>query len=173
MKLNLMSNTTDFDSLKNKYNGFIKPVINLSIISQQDRDKFVITDLNIELSSGFGSNIATVSIYKVFDDKKKKFKDSEFDQIFQIGKKINIEIGYEKTTECVFSGYISGITYSFSEREIPCLILECLDVRAAMMANNNNAQMIQDSYSDCISDIINTHCSLVIALSYSTLILCM
>lgn len=154
MGLDLMSNTTDFDSLKDKYENFIKPVVNLSVLSKQNRDKFVITGLNIELSSGFGSNIATVNIYKVFDDKTKKFKDSEFDKVFQIGKQINIEIGYSRTTECVFSGYISGITYSFSERDIPCLILECLDVRAAMMANNNNAQVLQDNYSDCISDIV-------------------
>lgn len=155
MGLDLMSNTTDFESLRNKYENFIKPVIKLSVISKSNKDKFVITDLNIELSCGYSSNIATVSVYNVYDDENKQFKDSDFNQIFQIGKKINIEIGYVKATECVFSGYISGITYNFLEKDIPCLILECLDVKAAMMANNNNAQVLQDSYSDCISDIVS------------------
>lgn len=154
MGLDLMSNTTDFEKLKTKYNGFVEPAISLSVISKADREKFVVTDLNIELTCGYRANIATVNIFNVYDDDKGKFKDNEFNQIFQIGKKINIEIGYDKTTECVFSGYISGITYNFSDNFMPHLTLECLDVKAAMMANNNNTQLLQDTYSSCINEIV-------------------
>lgn len=154
MSTDLMSNSTDFDSLKSKYNGFLKPAISLSVISRSHRDKFIITDLNVELTSEFSANIATVNIFGIYNDKEKKFKDNDFNSVFQIGKKINIDIGYSKTTECVFSGFISGLTYVFDDRDIPHISLECLDVKAAMMANNNNTQIIQDSYSACISDIV-------------------
>lgn len=149
-----MSVTTDFEQLKSKYSGFIEPVISLSIIPKSSRDNFIVTDLCVELTCGFSSNIATVSIYNVYDDNKKKFDDNKINQTFQIGKKIDIEVGYGKKTECVFSGFISGITYNFSQGQMPHITLECLDVRAVMMLNNNNTQILQDSYSACINNII-------------------
>lgn len=151
----LMSNITDFSDLKNKYQKFSKPVISLSVISKSNKDKFVIKDLNIELSCGFSANMATFNVYNVFDGEKKKFNDDKFNQIFQIGKKINISVGYGSAVECVFSGFISGVTYIFSEQDMPHLNIECLDVKAIMMSNNNNKQIIQENYTSSINDIIN------------------
>lgn len=150
-----MSNITDFSRLKSKYNGFIKPNVDLSVISKSNRNKFVVSDITIELSCEFSANIANINIYNVYDDENKKFKDNDIDQVFQIGKKININIGYDKSMECVFCGFISGISYNFSDRDLPYISLECLDVRAIMMASNQHSQLLQENYSACINDIIN------------------
>lgn len=152
--MDLMGNTTDFKSLEAKYHNFLKPVILLSVIEKSMADKFVITDLSIELSCEFSANMATVKIFGVYDNEKKEFKDEVFNQTFKIGKKINIEIGYLETTELVFSGFISGFTYNFSEKGNPSITLECLDVKAVMMANNNNTQIIQEDYAAAISEIV-------------------
>ena len=155
MGTDLMNNTTSYDEINSKYRGFKQPVFSLSLIKKADREKFVFSDLNIELTCGFSANMATVNVYGVYDNKEKKFITNDFDNVFHIGDKIEIEVGYVNTTECVFSGFIGGITYLFSDNKEPAHItLECFDVKAIMMFSNNYAQIKQDNYGASVSKII-------------------
>ena len=70
----------NFSDLKTKYGDFQHPIMVLTIdgkdISKNDAG-FVVSDIEVELTSGYEASIATFCIYNTFDNETSQFKTDE------------------------------------------------------------------------------------------------
>ena len=68
--------TYDFNTLRNKYSSFHHPVaiVKINDVSLADPKRgYPVSDIQVDLTSGFEASIAEFSVYDVYDEAAGKF----------------------------------------------------------------------------------------------------
>ena len=102
--------THDYNDLKTKYDNFQHPIIVLTIDGKEyakNHPDIGISDIEIELTSGYEASIATFCLYNTFDNETSKF---HIEDIY-IGSGVELALGYEKEVRQVFNGFISKVNF--------------------------------------------------------------
>ena len=152
---NLMANDKyTFEDLSAKYAAFKVPTYKVSIDGSDllSESTLGLKDITIDLTCENEASGCIFSIVGVYDGVKRSFNQTLMKKFFQIGKKVNIDLGYIKT-ERVFIGFISAISVSLGEF-VPCIHVECTDVKGIMMNNQSNEQRVETSLGDVVSNIL-------------------
>lgn len=133
--MNLMTGTTDYNILKTKYSDFTQPVLEIKVggISMVASRDLLVQELIVELTSGYEASGCEFLVSGCYDYKKCDF-DSGISAKFQIGEKIEILIGYDKT-EMVFLGYIDTVEYEFGAETGGAIRVRCMDAKGLLMKN--------------------------------------
>lgn len=129
--MDLMSGSTTYSVLEKKYNNFKAPSCEIKVGSTKllsGKDLFI-SELEVELTSGFEASGCRFEICAVYNPEKSDFSSDV--SCLAIGEKLEIEVGYVKR-ESVFNGYISDIKYSFSGSSISITVLG-MDAKGALM----------------------------------------
>lgn len=148
----------EFDDLKNKYMRFQHPVaiVKINDVSLADKKKgYPVSDIQVDLTSGFEASIAEFSIYDVYDEAAGRFDIPSNKVKIHLGSKVDIYLGYSNSATCVFVGVITRINYLFEKQEIPCIRITAMDVKGVMMAGNYSAQLKAKNYSDAVKEIFD------------------
>ncbi len=133
--MNLMTNTTNFQSLAKKYDDFSAPAVEIVVgstrlMSGKDLD---ITQVTVELTCGYEASGCSFVIAGAYEMEKTNF--SRDISAIQIGEKIEVLIGYVRK-ESVFNGYINQIDYSYGmDSEGFEIRVECMDAKGLLMKN--------------------------------------
>jgi hypothetical protein len=147
----------DYGNLKSEYDGFKEPLavirVNDSRISDSKK-KFVIGDINVDLTSGFEASMATFCIYNCFDMDSRKFMVSDLKKYICLGSEVTISLGYAELVKAVFTGFISKVNYIYDKDDLPHVMITCMDAKAVMMSNCYCTQLISQNYSDAINEIM-------------------
>lgn len=150
--------THNYIDLKTKYDGFQHPIIVLTIdgkdFSQNDAG-FVVSDIEVELTSGYEASIATFCLYNTFDNTTSQFRTEEVKKYICIGSGVELDLGYEKEVRQVFSGFISRVNFFYEEGEMPGIRVTAMDVKGVMMANRYSRQLTASSYGEAVKEILN------------------
>ena len=160
--------THNFKSLKSKYDNFEHPLIVLTINGKdfaKNNCGFIVSDIEVELTSGFEASIATFAIYNTFDVDNSCFRINDAKPYIMLGSGVEIALGYEKNAQTVFCGFISRVNFVYEEGEMPGIRITAMDVKGVMMANNYSRQLAATNYGDAVKEILNNQFSLNI---YST-----
>jgi len=110
--MELTSVTTSYSSLESKYNGFsgISCEVKIGGSKLVADKKLAISEMEVELTSGFEASGCRFTIISSYDWEKSEFDPAV--KAIAVGDSIDVEIGYVKR-ENVFSGYVSNISYEF------------------------------------------------------------
>lgn len=149
--------TFDFISLKKKYDNFAQPFSVIEINNKdisKDKNGLVVSDLNIELTSGFEASIASFSIFNCYNRDTSQFEIDKIKKYITIGSLVKIYLGYGGTGREVFRGFISQIRFFANRYEIPGIEVTAMDVKGMMMANNNSCQLKAEFFSDAVREIL-------------------
>ena len=149
--------TFNFGKLKKQYENFIYPISVVEINNKEigkDKNGFVISDLNIELTSGFEASIATFSIYNCYDRDKSQFEIEKVKKYIIIGSLVKIYLGYGSSCREVFRGFISQICFRANKYDVPGIEVTAMDVKGIMMANHNSYQLKAEYFSDAVREIL-------------------
>ncbi len=150
--------THTFSNLKRKYDGFEHPFIVLTINGKEmskNKYGFVVSDIEVELTSGFEASIATFAIYNTFDVDNGCFRINDAKSYIMLGSSVEIALGYEKQAQNVFCGFISRVNFVYEEGEPPGIRITAMDVKGIMMANNYSRQIKAKSYGAAVREILN------------------
>ena len=142
--------TYEFEKLKIKYDSFQHPlaVIKINDVSLADPKKgYPVSDIQVDLTSGFEASVAEFSIYDVYDIPKEKVK-------ILLGSKVEIYLGYGDSAKLAFIGVMTRINYLFEKEDIPCIRVTAMDVKGVMMAGNYSTQLKAKNYSDAVKEIL-------------------
>ncbi|MBQ7840686.1 MAG: hypothetical protein IJ390_09435 [Lachnospiraceae bacterium] len=148
--MNLMTGSTSYAMLQKKYDDFLNPSLELTI----DSTKLVkgkeaeIEQLQIDLTSGFEASGCEFVISSCYDNKKNEF-DSTISTCLQVGAKAEIEIGYRKKKESVFTGYVDNVTYEFSQDDSPKIRVRCMDAKGILM-KNRRLEVFREKRADAV-----------------------
>lgn len=149
--------TYDIEKLMNKYSGFRHPFVEIQVNDKSLNGKkgFPVSDVNIDLTSGYDASVAEFSIYNVFDKNTATFKYKEVETFIHLGSKVEVYAGYGDKGRCIFRGLITRVNFSFEEGEIPCIRITAMDVKGIMMSSNYSKQLKEIYYSDAVDYILH------------------
>lgn len=148
----------NYDALKAKYKGFDMPILRVFIEEKQietkrGRDKYI-SDVRVELTSGYESGIAKLLVYNVFDVQAGCFAFESFEDQLQIGKSVVISAGYDTELAIIFRGYIANLRFVVEQGKAQYVEVTALDVKGQMMAGRYSKQLTGKTYSDCVKEIL-------------------
>lgn len=148
----------EFDTLKKTYELFQHP---MAVIEVNDKDiasadkTITISDIVVDLTSGYDASIAEFSIYDVYDTAKAQFDTGKVKKFIMLGSKLKIYLGYSTSVRCVFLGVITKINYLFEKDSAPCIRVTGMDVKGLMMSGSYSRQLKATTYSEAVKEILN------------------
>ena len=148
----------NFDNLKKEYDNFENPVVVLKIDGKDFKNNkkgFIVSDIEVELTSGYEASIATFSIYNVFEKHTSKFLTTEVKNYICLGSAVELALGYGNRANSVFCGFIAKVNFFYEKGEIPGIRVTAMDVKGIMMANNYSKQLTAKTYSGAVKEIFN------------------
>lgn len=149
--------TYEFETLKKKYNLFERPI---AVLRMADKDMggdkgYPISDVEIDLTSGYEASVAEFSLYQVYNKETESFEVSAaVKKSIVPGAKAEIALGYGTMAELIFVGIVTRVSYRYEQDEIPCIRISAMDVKGVMMAGSYSRQLTAVSYSAAVKEIL-------------------
>lgn len=149
--------TYKFENLVNEYERFQHPkaIIKVNNKSLANSKKgFAVSDIVVDLTSGFEASVAEFSIYDVFDRETSSFLYSKVKKYILIGSEVEVLLGYGPQVRTVFVGVITRVNFLFEEEGSPCIRVTAMDVKGIMMSSCYSKQLKALYYSDAVQEIL-------------------
>ncbi len=150
--------TYSYTDLKDRYDDFHHPVIVLTVNGKdfaKNEHGFVVSDIEVELTSGFEASIASFCLYDTFDMDNSCYRINDAKPYIMLGSSVEIALGYEKQAQVVFCGYIARVNFFYAAGDMPGIRITAMDVKGAMMANNYSKQLVSRSYGEAVREILS------------------
>lgn len=145
-----------YATLCSLYGKFKNPVavikVNQKDISE-NKSNLSVSEIEVDLTSGFEASVASFSIYNSFDKDKASFRTDDIKKYILLGSSVSISMGYEDLSKIVFRGFIAKVNFIYEEGEIPHVQVICMDVKAAMMTGSYARQLTSAVYGDAVKEI--------------------
>lgn len=146
-----------YQQLEQKYNNFIAPTIKISLDGKEIiyGTDTTISDFSLDLSTGFEASGCSFVVYNEYLPKESDFDRSGVFKSLQIGAKVEIELGYVKTSP-VFTGLVTSVQYLFEEDgESPCIQVYCMDAKCLLMKTQRLDVMGEQKLDQAIKDMLS------------------
>lgn len=150
--------TYTYVDLKTKYEDFAHPLVVITINGKNFADNkygFIISDVEVELTSGYEASIASFAIYNSFDNHDSNFRIEDVKKYILLGSSVEIAMGYGRYAQVVFCGFISRVNFFYESGDMPGIRVTAMDIKGVMMANNYSKQLTATSYGDAVKEILN------------------
>ena len=146
-----------FESLEKKYSLFQHPVV-VALVNDKNisgKNGFTVSDLVIDLTSGFEASTAELSLYGVYDIDKGQFQFDRVKKYILLGSRLDLYLGYGDQARLVFTGAITRVNFLYEKSGAPCIRLTAMDVKGVMMSGCYSKQLKADNFSDAVTEILN------------------
>lgn len=147
---------TSSEQILKEYGDFSNPVVVITINGKdisENKSELSVSDLEVELTSGYEASIATFSIYNSFDKNQSAFRTEDIKKYTMLGSAVAISMGYGEVAKNIFRGFIARVNYIYSNGEQPHVELTCMDIKGIMMSGSHAKQLAAVSYSDAVNEI--------------------
>ncbi len=149
----------DYEGLKKKYEDFAYPVVHVQIGGkdfQENKAGLRLSDVEVEMTSGFEAAMATFWIYNCYNRVTCEFAFDDLKKYICMGSSVIISMGYGVRVREIFRGFISRVNFVFRQEEIPGVEITAMDVKGIMMAGNYSRQVKAVSFSDAVKEILGS-----------------
>ncbi|MCR5032414.1 MAG: hypothetical protein K6A92_06095 [Lachnospiraceae bacterium] len=146
----------EFSKLRDKYNNFKIPRVKVMVGGKdvaKDKGSYAISNIEVELTSGYEASVAQFVLYDVYNPLTHTFKSDDIKKYITLGSPVEISMGYEDEVTPVFRGFISQVVYVFRRGEVPGVEVHAMDIKGIMMANDYAKQIKASSYSEAVNSI--------------------
>ncbi len=150
--------TFNFEDLKTIYSGLEEAFVVIKIGGKSIGDKkygLAVSDIYVDLTSGYEASIAEFSIYNVYDKSTASFHmDSNLKKFVTLGAKVEIATGYGRQAKSIFVGSVMRVNYRHGMEEIPCIRVSAMDVKGIMMSSTYSRQLKASCFSGAVQEIL-------------------
>ena len=150
--------THKYLDLKKKYDNFEYPLVVLTINGKEfgkNKSDFIVSDIEVELTSGYEASIATFCLYNTFEHHTSEFRTKEVKDYILLGSSVELAMGYGMQAQMVFCGFISRVNFFYESGEMPGIRVTAMDVKGVMMANKYSRQLTATSFGEAVKEILN------------------
>lgn len=150
--------TYKYLDLKKKYDNFEYPLVVLTINGKEfgnNKSDFIVSDIEVELTSGYEASIATFCLYNTFEHHTSEFRTKEVKDYILLGSSVELAMGYGMQAQTVFCGFISRVNFFYESGEMPGIRVTAMDVKGVMMANKYSRQLTATSFGEAVKEILN------------------
>lgn len=147
----------NFEELKKRYGGFLLPVVDIEVEGKSigdDKNNLIVSGVRIELSSKEEASQAVFHIYDCIDEETGEYRMGVLKPYIMLGSSIVVKIGYRKTLEEVFRGFIACVEF-INEETGPCVEVTAMDAKGIMMSNSCSRMLKSTSYSKAVQEIFS------------------
>ena len=147
-----------FQDLRKEYGNFDNPVVVIKVAGKdisEDKGEFSLSDIFVELTSGFEASVAEFKIYNTYDVYNHEFRFEALKKLIALGSGVEISMGYGNKVRDIFRGFISQVNFVFRRKEIPAVEVHCMDIKGIMMANSYAKQLTAQSYSEAVKLLLD------------------
>lgn len=142
-----------YDDLSGRYRDFSAPSFKIMIegsnIAAAD---MVISSVNVNTSMEKADSFS-FTVSNAFDPVTKEFK--WLDQYLEVGKKIQIDMGYTDVLQTIFHGYVTSVRYELTSQEQTHLVVSGMDYSFKLMKGIKSRVFLQVKDSDVASQVIS------------------
>lgn len=146
-----------FEDLEKKYSSFQHPVA-LLLVNEKEISKnsgISVSDVEVDLTSGFEASTAELSLYGTYDQDKGTFRFDDVKKFILLGSRLDLYLGYEDQVRHVFTGAITRVNFLYEKNSAPCIRLTAMDVKGVMMSGCYSRQLRADNFSDAVTEILS------------------
>lgn len=146
-----------YEDLKKKYEDFKNPKSIIEINGKdisQNKLNVQISDIEVEMTSGFEAAIATFQLYGCYDMEKSQFRFDEIKTCIFLGSSVLIYLGYAVNVREIFRGFIAKVGFIKQKDEQERIEITAMDVKGIMMSGNYSKQLKADTFSDAVKEIL-------------------
>lgn len=132
--MDLMTAISTYAVLDLKYSGFRAPTARI-LVDGTDLGaslKTCFSNITADLSSGYEASGISFDVIDEYRPDQTDFDQSGAAKVLQLGAKVELQLGYI-STETVFYGLITDVTYDFPEDDSPVIHVECMDAKCLLM----------------------------------------
>ena len=148
----------DYQELKKKYEDFAYPLVHVQVGGKdfsKNKAGFRISDVEVEMTSGFEAAMATFWIYNCYDRLTCEFAFDDLKKYVCMGSCVIISMGYGMRVREIFRGFISRVNFVFRQEDIPGVEITAMDIKGIMMAGNYSRQLKATCFSDGVKEILD------------------
>ena len=150
----------NYKDLETQYEYFEHPIVQISIDGKKLLDSkkpLSVTELNVELSSGFEAGIATISIAGLYNRTDAKFiaDNSDVKNYILLGSTVAISLGYGHVIREVFRGFVARVNFRIPNDGMPEVQLTAMDAKGVMMASRHSKKLQAKYYSDAVKEVLS------------------
>ncbi len=148
----------NYQALKKKYENFSHPMMHIELNGKdfsKNKEELQISDIEVEMTSGFEAALATFVIYNCYNRESCEFRFDALKKYICMGSCVVISMGYGTRVREIFRGFISRVNFIFRQDEIPGVEITAMDVKGIMMAGNYARQLKATCFSDAVKEILN------------------
>jgi phage protein D len=143
------------DELEKKYREFFAPAFEILVDGSKLADGIAISILKVESSLDGTADSFFFQVTNAFDLVERDFL--WLDNVFVLGKAVEIKLGYVDKLTTVFQGYITSVTADFADDATPNLLIRGMDMSYLMMKGSKSKSWAQKTYSDIAKEIAGTY----------------
>ena len=146
-----------YQTLQNKYLDFGHPraaVFLGGTAFSSKGDDILLSDIHVEITSGYEASVASFRLYDVFDTSTGKFKYDQVKKQVVMGNSVTIQLGYISAMETVFVGFVSGVAFGYELDGLPYIEVTAMDVKGIMMGGTYATQLTATTYSAAVKEVL-------------------
>ncbi len=150
--------TFKFDDLRTTYGGLEEAITVIKVGGKtlgDGKKGFPISDLYVDLTSGYEASMAEFSIYNVYDKASASFNITDnLKKFLTMGAKVEISTGYGTQAKIIFVGAIMRVDYHHGMDDVPYIRVTAMDVKGIMMSSTYSRQLKASCYSGAVQEIL-------------------
>ena len=111
----------NYQALKKKYENFSHPMMHIELNGKdfsKNKEELQISDIEVEMTSGFEAALATFVIYNCYNRESCEFRFDVLKKYICMGSCVVISMGYGTSVREIFRGFISRVNFIFRQDEI-------------------------------------------------------
>lgn len=146
----------NYDSLEKEYENFRNPVVIIKINQKdisENKSNLSVSDIEVDLTSGYEASLAIFSIYNSFDKENACFRTEDIKKYIFLGSSVSISTGYGNVAKNIFRGFISKVNFLCEEGETPQVQVTCMDVKGIMMSGSYAKQLSAAAFGEAVEEI--------------------
>lgn len=148
-----------FDSLEKKYRNFFSPAFEILIDGKNIlREGMAIPSITVDTTTEEKADTCRFSVKNAYDLVKRDFK--WLDKL-ELGKYIEVKMGYVDKLETVFYGLITSLNFEYPADDTPQIDVTAMDVSFLMMKGSRSQSWENKKYSDVVKELGKKYCSRV------------
>jgi phage protein D len=152
-----MGSSLSYAAMDRKYAGFEFPQARVELNGKAFGDTqktLIISDVSVDLTSGFEASVARFRIYNAYDQGAGEYLFDAVKSQAVLGALLKIYLGYMKELTHVFTGYVASVGFCYNGTDPPYIDVTGMDAKGAMMASSYAAQLTARSYGDAVKEIL-------------------
>lgn len=147
-----------YESLKKKYMDFTYPFAQVIIGGndlKDNSDGFIVSEVSVELTSGYEASAAVIQIYGCFDVTNRRYLFEKLKKYILLGSDAAVHLGYGGIMTEVFRGFVAQVCFVNGDAGLHHVEVTALDAKGMMMSGVYSRQLKARSYGEAVKEIFN------------------